>query len=74
MSATTLERTVFRIAVAVVDVHVLDDMLVQPPSGTPATDHLRQRRRPGRPARAPRVGVSAPLGLGVPAYAIGRRP
>ena len=40
MSSATIERTVFRIALAVVAVHVVDDTLVQPPSGTPATDHL----------------------------------
>src|SRR3954470_19588095 len=40
MSSATIERTVFRVAVAVVAVHVLDDTLVHPPSGTPATDHL----------------------------------
>jgi hypothetical protein len=34
------ERTVFRAAAAIVAAHVLDDTLVQPPSGTPATDHL----------------------------------
>src|SRR4051812_426878 len=40
MSSATIERTVFRVAVAVVAVHVLDDTLVHPPSGTLATDHL----------------------------------
>src|SRR3954467_3101744 len=40
MSFATMERTAFRVAVAVVAVHVLDDTLVHPPSGTPATDHL----------------------------------
>jgi len=40
MSFATIERTAFRVAVAVVAVHVLDDTLVHPPSGTPATDHL----------------------------------
>jgi hypothetical protein len=34
------ERTVFRTAVAILAAHVVDDTLVQPPSGTPATDHL----------------------------------
>jgi hypothetical protein len=40
MSFAAIERTVFRVALAVVAVHVLDDTLVQPPSGTPASDHL----------------------------------
>ena len=39
-AALRRERTVFRGAVAVVAAHVVDDTLVQPPSGTPATDHL----------------------------------
>src|SRR4051812_49731775 len=39
-AALRRERTVFRVAVAVVAAHVVDDTLVQPPSGTPATDHL----------------------------------
>src|SRR3954452_20231585 len=34
------ERAVFRTAVAILAAHVVDDTLVQPPSGTPATDHL----------------------------------
>jgi hypothetical protein len=34
------EGNVFRGAAAVVAVHVLDDTLIQPPAGTPATDHL----------------------------------
>jgi uncharacterized protein len=39
-SAARRERTVFRAAAAILAVHVLDDTLVQPPAGTPATDHL----------------------------------
>jgi uncharacterized protein len=39
-AALRRERTAFRIAVAVVAAHVVDDTLVQPPSGTPAGDHL----------------------------------
>jgi uncharacterized protein len=34
------ERAIFRLGAAVVAVHVLDDTLVQPPAGTPRTDHL----------------------------------
>jgi uncharacterized protein len=34
------ERAIFRIGAAVVAAHVLDDTLVQPPAGTPPTDHL----------------------------------
>src|SRR5204863_9307410 len=40
MSSPAIERTIFCVAVAVVAAHVVDDTLVQPPSGTPATDHL----------------------------------
>src|SRR4051794_38942621 len=40
MSSTAIERNLFRVGVAVVAAHVLDDTLVHPPSGTPATDHL----------------------------------
>jgi uncharacterized protein len=40
MSRPAIERTVFRVAVAVVAVHLLDDTLVHPPSGTPVADHL----------------------------------
>jgi hypothetical protein len=38
--AVRREAAVFRAAAAVVAAHVLDDTLVQPPSGTPASDHL----------------------------------
>jgi uncharacterized protein len=34
------ERAIFRLGAAVLAVHVLDDTLVQPPAGTPPTDHL----------------------------------
>jgi dienelactone hydrolase len=34
------ERVIFRLGAAAVAVHVLDDTLVQPPAGTPRTDHL----------------------------------
>src|SRR4051812_33848469 len=34
------ERTIVRTALAIVAAHVVDDTLVQPPAGTPATDHL----------------------------------
>jgi hypothetical protein len=34
------ERTIVRAGAAVLAAHVLDDTLVQPPAGTPATDHL----------------------------------
>jgi uncharacterized protein len=34
------ERAIFRIGAAVAAVHVVDDTLVQPPAGTPRTDHL----------------------------------
>jgi len=34
------ERAIVRAGAAVLAVHVLDDTLVQPPAGTPATDHL----------------------------------
>jgi uncharacterized protein len=34
------ERAIFLAGVLVVAVHVLDDTLVQPPAGTPRTDHL----------------------------------
>jgi uncharacterized protein len=40
VGALRRERGVFRAAAAVVAAHVLDDTLVQPPSGTPAGDHL----------------------------------
>src|SRR3954447_9252777 len=33
-------RGIVRAGAAVLAIHVIDDTLVQPPSGTPATDHL----------------------------------
>jgi hypothetical protein len=65
----------FRIAVAVIALHVVDDNFVQPPPGTSATDHLASglvplvvlaaaawafpRVRPGAPRR-PRRSSSPP--------------
>ena len=40
LARVATERAIFRIGAAVVAVHVLDDTLVQPPAGTPRTDHV----------------------------------
>jgi uncharacterized protein len=40
LARSVSERAIFRVGAAVVAVHVLDDTLVQPPAGTPRTDHL----------------------------------
>src|SRR4051812_27084589 len=34
------ERAIVRAGAAVLAIHVIDDTLVQPPAGTPASDHL----------------------------------